>query len=170
MYVMMNYPCMYLCIYFYNICTMICDWQVSGEEKKNYGCHWNFFFFFPPLWDSITLSFCCFKYCSTPQGVICKLSFSTFMITVRLLTNYRNYSVSHLRNIVINWFVLYVQVLHLCKDLVFQHYSHDYTITQQGEHFWLLQIAPFLRHVSLCKLFFYPFPVHTWLCVNASWI
>lgn len=106
-------------------------------------------FFPPPLWDSITLSFCCFKYCSSPQGVICKLSFSTFMITVRLLTNYKNYSVSHLRNIVINWFVLYVQVLHLCKDLVFQHYSHDYTITQQGEHFWLLQIAPFFETCTL---------------------
>lgn len=26
--------CMYLCIYFYNICTMICDVQVTGAKKK----------------------------------------------------------------------------------------------------------------------------------------
>lgn len=26
--------CMYLCIYFYNICTMVCDVQVSGGKKK----------------------------------------------------------------------------------------------------------------------------------------
>ena len=34
MYVRMDYPCMYLCIYFYNICTVVCDVQVSGEKKK----------------------------------------------------------------------------------------------------------------------------------------
>lgn len=45
MYVRMDYPCMYLCIYFYNICTIICNVQVSGE-KKNYGCHWNFYLSF----------------------------------------------------------------------------------------------------------------------------
>lgn len=45
MYVMMNYPCMYLCIYFYNICTMICDWQVSGEEKKELWMSLELFFF-----------------------------------------------------------------------------------------------------------------------------
>lgn len=148
MYVMMDYPCMYLCIYFYNICTMICDWQVSGEEKRTMDVTGSFIFFSSSLRQYYVI-FRCFKNCSTPQGVICKLSFSKFIITVHLLTNYRNYSISHLRNILINWFVLYVQSLHLFKDLVFQRYSHDYTITQQGEHFWLLQIAPFYETHTL---------------------
>lgn len=33
MYVRTDYPCTYLCIYFYNICTMVCDVQVSGGKK-----------------------------------------------------------------------------------------------------------------------------------------
>lgn len=69
---------------------MICDVQVSGE-KKNYGCHWNFYFSFSLR--QYYVIFCCFKDFSTPQGVICKLSFFNFIIiiiiTVRLLTEYR---------------------------------------------------------------------------------
>lgn len=88
MYVRMDNPCMYLCIYFYNICTMICDVQVSGEKKKNYGCHWNFYFSFSLR--QYYVIFCCFKDFSTPQGVICKLSFFKFIIiTVRILIEYR---------------------------------------------------------------------------------
>lgn len=79
MYVRMDYPCMYLCIYFYNILHTVCDVQVSSEKKKNYGCHW--------IFVSLSLRqyyviFCCFKYFSTPQGVICKLSFFKFITTV----------------------------------------------------------------------------------------
>lgn len=33
MYVRIDYPCMYLCIYFYNICTIVFDVQVSGGKK-----------------------------------------------------------------------------------------------------------------------------------------
>lgn len=80
MYVRMDYPCMYLCIYFYNICTMVCDVQVSGG-KKNYGCHWNFELSFSLR--QYYVIFCCFKGFSTPQGVICKLSFFKFSIAVR---------------------------------------------------------------------------------------
>ena len=71
-YVRIDYPCMYLCIYFYNICTMIC-----GVQKKNYGCHWNFYFSFSLR--QCYVSFCCFKDFSTPQGVICKLSVFKFI-------------------------------------------------------------------------------------------
>lgn len=42
-YVRMNYPCMYLCIYFYNIFTMVCV-QVSGG--KNLWMSLEFFIFF----------------------------------------------------------------------------------------------------------------------------
>lgn len=41
---------MYLCIYFYNICTMVCDVQVSGVKKKKQPMDvTGFFFIFPSL-------------------------------------------------------------------------------------------------------------------------
>lgn len=99
MYVRMDYPCMYLCIYFYNILHTVCDVQVSGE--KNYGCHWNFYFSLSLR--QYYLFFCCFKDVSISQGVICKLSFLSLLQYV-LLRKYRKYTVllSHFENTVIN--------------------------------------------------------------------
>lgn len=162
-YVRMNYPCMYLCIYFYNICTMVCDVQVSGG-KKNYGCHWNFYFSFSLR--QYYVIFCCFNDFSTLQGVICKLSFFKY-ITVQFTIYWQNREniLYHTCKKTNNSQVCFVCAgITIFKDLVFHCYScifngiQNYTITKQGEHFWLLQIAPFYETLSLCKVFFLPLP------------
>lgn len=57
MYVRMDYPCMYLCIYFYNICTMACDVQVSGRKKTWMSLEFLFFL----LFETVLLSFAALK-------------------------------------------------------------------------------------------------------------
>lgn len=162
MYVRMDYLFMYLCIYFYNICTMVCDVQVSGE-KKNYGCHWNFYFSFSLR--QYYVIFRCFKDFSTLQGVICKLSFIKFSMTVHFTDKILKNILYHTcKNTVINWFVLYVQGPHLFKDLVFQHYSHilmGYTtipLQSRESTFDCYRLHLFMRHIPLCKVFFLPSP------------
>lgn len=85
---------MYLCIYFYNILHTVCDVQVSGKKKLWMSLE----FLFVPLFETVLFIFCCFKDVSTPQGVICKLSFSSLLQYLLL----REYTVllSHLENTV----------------------------------------------------------------------
>lgn len=155
---------MYLCIYFYNICTMVCDVQVFGEKNNNLWMSLEFFYFSFSLRQYYVI-FCCFKDFSTPQGVICKLSFFKFITTV-LLTKCRKYTLSHLQNTATNGFVLYVQGTHLFKDLVFQtlqlHKQIGYkTIPLQSRDstFDCYRLHLFMRHIPLCKVFFLTLPL-----------
>lgn len=58
MFVRIDYPSMYLCIYFYNICTMVlmCKSLVGKKTMDVTGI-----FIFPSLWDSIMLSIAALK-------------------------------------------------------------------------------------------------------------
>lgn len=113
------YVFMYLFLQYLHQDLWYADFWCRG--KKNYGCHWNSYL--PLFLRQYYVNFCCFKDFSTPEGVICKLSF--FQVY-----NYDTCTVNIQKVYFItcakcnDWFVIYVQFVHLFKDLVFQPYSH----------------------------------------------
>lgn len=74
--VRMDYPCMYLCIYFYKTCTEVCV-QIFGQNPMDVtGFLFVVVVFFFPSSDSIVI-FCCFNKILHERGVICKMSLFT---------------------------------------------------------------------------------------------
>lgn len=105
MYVRMDYPCR---IYVF-IFTIFAPWSVMCRSlvgNKNYGCHWNLNFSFSLR--QYYVIYCCFKDFSTPQGVICKLSFFKFSITVRFTDKIQTiYSITRKIQLLTDLFYMY---------------------------------------------------------------
>ena len=141
--------------------------QISGGKKNQLWMSLEFLFFL--LFETVLCDLSLLlRYFSTPQGVICKLSFLNFISTKRFTDKMQ-------KIFFITLFVFYVRGLQLFKDLIFQHFSHvwigykNYTITKQGEHFDCYRLHLFMRHIPLCTVFFLP-PSPVWLTLSECFL